>query len=33
MGFNYLFSHTNWGRYLQRLGLDIRGEKDVLEEG
>jgi hypothetical protein len=29
MGFDYLFCHTNWGRNIQRLGLDIKGEKAV----
>jgi len=31
--FNYLFWHTNGGRFLQRLALEIWGEKIVLEEG
>ena len=33
MGFNYLFWHTNWGRCLQRLALEIWGEKVVSEDG
>jgi hypothetical protein len=31
--FNYLFWHTNRGRDLQRLALEIFGNKVVLEEG